>query len=164
MLLPLVMPVIGLATSLFVLFRQLDIELSWKTVVAGHVVIAMPFALLVILPRVQQLDRALEEAARDLGAGPFRAFRRVTLPLIAPAIVSSLIIVCTISFDEFVIALFTAGTDTTFPLYLVSQLRFPDRLPQVMAVTVIVIFVSATIVIAAEVGRRAFERRWERTP
>lgn len=162
LVLPLVMPVIALAISLFVLFRELGVEFSWQTIVAGHVVVSMPYALLVLLPRLQALDPALDEAARDLGAGALGTFTRVTLPLITPALLSSLVLVFTISFDEFVITLFTAGTESTFSLYLVSSLRFPARLPQLVAVTVVVMTVSITVVTLAEVGRRAVERRWER--
>ena len=81
------------------------------------------------------------------------------LPLIAPAIVSALLIAFTTSFDEYAVASFVVGTRATFPIYLYGALRFPNRLPQVIAVAVVVMIVSLVVVVGAEVGRRIAERR-----
>jgi spermidine/putrescine transport system permease protein len=88
-----------------------------------------------------------------------RTFRSITLPLILPAVVSALLIAFTTSFDEYAVASFLVGPSTTFPIYLYSALRFPSQLPQVIAVAVVVLVVSLTIVVAAEAGRRIAERR-----
>jgi spermidine/putrescine transport system permease protein len=161
LLIPLVVPLIVLGLSLFLLFHVLGIQLSILTIAVGHVVITIPYTILVLLPRLEQIDRALGEAAYDLGAGPLTTFRRVTFPLILPAIVSALLIAFTTSFDEFAVALFLAGTRQTFPLYLYSALRFPSQLPQVIAVAVVVICASLFVIVAAEVWRRRAEARLE---
>ena len=121
--------------------------------------ITLPYTILVIMPRLQQIDVTLEEAARDLGAGRLRTFRSITFPLILPAVVSAFLIAFTTSFDEYAVASFVVGSSTTFPIYLYSALRFPNQLPQVIAVAVVVIAVSLAVVVAAEVGRRVAERR-----
>ena len=125
----------------------------------GHIVISLPYTILVLMPRLQQIDVSLEEAAYDLGASRLRAFRSVTLPLLLPAVVSAYLIAFTTSFDEYAVASFVVGTRTTFPIFLYSALRFPNQLPQVIAVAVVVISISLIVVISAEVGRRVVERR-----
>ena len=111
------------------------------------------------MPRLQQIDVSLEEAAYDLGASRLRTFRSITLPLILPAVVSAFLIAFTTSFDEYAVASFVVGSRVTFPIYLYSALRFPSQLPQVIAVAVVVITISLTVVVAAEIGRRVAERR-----
>jgi spermidine/putrescine transport system permease protein len=129
-------------------------------VVIGHIVISLPYSILVLVPRLDQIDISLEEAAFDLGASRLRTFRSITLPLILPAIVSSFLIAFTTSFDEYAVASFVVGTRVTFPIYLYSALRFPNQLPQVIAVAVVVLVLSLVVVVGAEVGRRVAERRF----
>ncbi|MGH2659120.1 MAG: ABC transporter permease [Actinomycetota bacterium] len=162
LLAPLVIPLVVFGISLLILFNTLGIPLSPLTIVVGHVVIALPFAVLTLVPRLERIPVWLEEASRDLGANAVTTFRWITLPLLAPAVVSSFLISFVISFDEIVIASFIAGDEPTFPLYLFSQLRLPRQLPQVIAVAVVVMIVSAVVVIASEVGRRMADRRLER--
>jgi spermidine/putrescine transport system permease protein len=157
---PLVIPYVVLGISLLLLFHTLGVPRSLLTVVIGHVVISLPYTILVLLPRLQQIDVSLEEAAFDLGASRLRTFRSITLPLILPAVVSAFLIAFTTSFDEYAVASFVVGTRVTFPIYLYSALRFPNQLPQVIAVAVVVLVVSLTVVVAAEVGRRIAERRF----
>lgn len=159
---PLVIPLVVFGIALLILFNTLGIPLSPLTVAVGHIVIALPFAVLTLLPRLERIPVWLEEASRDLGADALRTFRAITLPLLAPAVVSSLLISFVISFDEVVIASFIAGDEPTFPLYLFSQLRLPRRLPQVIAVAVVVMILSVIVVLAAEVGRRIADRRLQR--
>jgi len=156
---PLVIPFVVFGISLLLLFHSLGIPRSILTVVIGHIVISLPYAILVLVPRLQQIDASLEEAAYDLGASHLRTFRSVTLPLILPAILSAFLIAFTTSFDEYAVASFVVGTRVTFPIYLYSALRFPSQLPQVIAVAVVVLTVSLVVVVAAEIGRRAAERR-----
>jgi spermidine/putrescine transport system permease protein len=156
---PLVIPFVVFGISLLLLFHSIGIPRSILTVVIGHIVISLPYAILVLVPRLEQIDPALEEAAYDLGASHLRTFRSVTLPLILPAIVSAFLIAFTTSFDEYAVASFVVGTRVTFPIYLYSALRFPSQLPQVIAVAVVVLMVSLAVVVAAEIGRRAAERR-----
>jgi spermidine/putrescine transport system permease protein len=156
---PLVIPYLVFGISLLLLFHQLGVPRSLLTVVIGHIVISLPYTILVLVPRLDQIDVSLEEAAFDLGASRLRTFRSITLPLILPAVVSAFLIAFTTSFDEYAVASFVVGTRVTFPIYLYSALRFPNQLPQVIAVAVVVLVLSLTVVIAAEVGRRVAERR-----
>jgi spermidine/putrescine transport system permease protein len=158
---PLVIPYVVFGISLLLLFHTLGMSRSILTVVIGHVVICIPYTILVVMPRLQQIDVSLEEAAYDLGASRLRTFRSITLPLILPAIVSAFLIAFTTSFDEYAVASFVVGTRVTFPIYLYSALRFPSQLPQVIAVAVVVITVSLFVVLAAELGRRLAERRFD---
>lgn len=167
MLAPLVIPLVVLGTALLILFNYartvlgLPLQLGWMTIAIAHVVIALPFAILTIVPRMERIPRQLEEAARDLGAGWWIAFRTVTFPLLAPAVLSAFLISFVISFDEIILASFVAGQTTTFPLYLWSQLRLPTQLPQVIAVAVVVLVISAIVVIGAEVLRHRVDRALE---
>ena len=156
---PLVIPYVVFGISLLLLFHQLGVPRSILTVVIGHIVISLPYTILVLVPRLDQIDVSLEEAAYDLGASRLRTFRSITLPLILPAVVSAFLIAFTASFDEYAVASFVVGTRVTFPIYLSSALRFPSQLPQVIAVAVVVLLVSLVVVVAAEIGRRVAERR-----
>ncbi len=156
---PLVIPLVVFGISLLLLFHAVGIALGITTVVIGHVVISVPYTILVLMPRLQQIDVSFEEAAYDLGASRLRTFRSITFPLILPAVLSAFLIAFTTSFDEYAVASFVVGSKVTFPIYLYSALRFPNQLPQVIAVAVVVISISLVVVVAAEVGRRVAERR-----
>jgi len=160
-LVPLVVPLVVLGISLLLLFTVLGIQLSILTIVIGHVVISLPYTVLILMPRLGQIDASLAEAAYDLGAGPLTTFRRVTLPLILPAVVSALLVAFTTSFDEYAVASFLAGPRQTFPIFLYSALRFPSQLPQVIAVAVVVICLTVLVIVGAEVWRRRVEARLE---
>jgi spermidine/putrescine transport system permease protein len=159
-LLPLVIPYIVLAVGLLILLSWLGLHQALWAVVLGHIAVSVPYCLLVILPRLRTIDQAIVDAARDLGAGAWAAFRRITLPLIVPALLSSAILAFTISFDEFAIASFLvpAGKDT-LPVYIYSGSRTPALQPQVVTVGAMVVVASIIIVTAAEIGRARAERR-----
>jgi len=161
---PLVIPFVVLGVAMLLLFHTLGIQLSILTVAIGHVVISLPYAILVLLPRLEQIDRSLAEAAYDLGAGRLTTFRRITFPLILPAIISAFLIAFTTSFDEYALASFLIGTQQTFPIFLYSALRFPNNLPQVIAVAVIVLLFTLIVVVAAELWRRRAESRLGEAP
>jgi len=156
---PLVIPYVVFGISLLLFFHAAGIPRSLLTVVIGHIVITLPYTILVLVPRLVEIDVSLEEAAHDLGAGPFQTYRLIVLPLLAPALVSALLIAFTTSFDEYAVASFVVGPSATFPIYLYGALRFPSRLPQVIAVAVVVMVISLVVVVSAEVGRRVAERR-----
>jgi len=161
-LIPLVVPYIVLAVGMVVLLHELGIATSLVAVLAGHIVISLPYSVLVILPRLRTLDPSISEAALDLGASELRAFLFVTLPLMAPALFSSFLIAFTISFDEFAIASFLAPPGSpTYPVVLYSSSRTPALLPEVIAIGSIVIVLSLALVVLAEVARRGAERRME---
>jgi len=154
-MLPLVIPYIIVAVSLFLLFRASGITLSVWTIAAAHTVCALPFAFLIVLARLAGMERSTEEAAMDLGASRLLAIRLVVLPLIAPSLVAAWIVAFTISFDEFAMALFLAGTEPTFPVYLIGQLRFSNQLPVLIALAVLLMLGTLALVLVAERLRRA---------
>ena len=152
--LPLIVPFVVLAVALLLLFRALHVELSLWTVGAAHTVVALPYALLIVVSRLAGFDPSLEEAAMDLGASYPTTLRRIVLPIIAPAMVSAWLTAFTVSFDEFALALFLAGTQPTFPVYLFSQLRFANRLPIMIALAVLLMIGTLVLVFIAERIRR----------
>jgi spermidine/putrescine transport system permease protein len=167
---PLVVPYLVFGISLLVLFTAVDrlladttgfyIGLGLHSIVVGHVVVSLPYTILTILPLLERLSISLEEAAHDLGAGPWETFQRVTFRLLLPALISAFLIAFTLSFDEFAIASFLAGSEQTWPVYLFAQLRVPSQLPQLIAVSSIVLIASVLLVLSAELGRRYSERRY----
>jgi spermidine/putrescine transport system permease protein len=156
---PLVIPYVVLGVSLLLLFHTIHIGLGITTIVIGHIVLSLPYTILVLMPRLQQIDVSLEEAAYDLGASRLRTFRSIVFPLILPAVLSAYLIAFTTSFDEYAVASFVFGSNPTFPIYLYSALRFPTNLPQVIAVAVVIILVSLVVIVGAEIARRVAERR-----
>jgi spermidine/putrescine transport system permease protein len=152
--LPLVVPVVVRAVALLVLFLAAGIDRSLWTVAIGHTVVALPFVVLIIAARLAGFDPSLEEAAMDLGAPYRRVVGRIILPLIAPAVVSAWLVAFTVSLDEFALALFLAGTEPTFPVYLFSQLRFASRLPVMIALAVLLMTGTLLLVLLAEWIRR----------
>ena len=153
-MLPLVLPEIIVAVALLVVFLQLGLQLSEVTVILGHVLICTPFCVAILNGAFQSLDVSLEEAAIDLGETRSSTFRLIVLPLVMPGIISSLLIAFTISMDEFIIAFFLSGSEATLPVYLWGQLRFPQRLPVVMALGTILVALSVILLILAEWARR----------
>ncbi len=158
-MLPLVLPEIIIAVALLVVLIQLGLELSLWTVILGHVLICTPFAIAILTSAFHNLDRSLEEASLDLGETRWGTFRRVTLPLVTPGVISSLLISFTISLDEFIIAFFLTGTEPTMPVYIWSQLRFTAKLPSVVALGCVLLLLSLTLLFAAEYFRRRSNRR-----
>lgn len=152
--LPLVIPFIILAIALLVAFNKAGIELSLFTVGLGHVLICMPFALFVLLSRLESFDLNIEEASRDLGQSAWKTFWLVTFPIALPGVIASLLLTFTISFDEFLIAFFLTGNESTLPIYIFSQLRFPAKLPAVLALGSAILVATITLVVIAERLRR----------
>jgi spermidine/putrescine transport system permease protein len=154
-MLPLVVPSIILGVALLVILRRvLDVELTLWTVGAGHLLLCVPFSMLVLMSRLEGFDRSLEEASTDLGENHWMTFWRITFPLAVPGILASLLMSFTISFDEFVLAFFLSGTEPTLPVYLFSQLRFPQRLPGTLALGSAILFISTMVVILSEMLRQ----------
>ena len=148
--LPLIVPYVVLGVALLILFRALDIDPSALTVAIAHVVVSSPFAVLIVLSRLVGFDRALEDAAMDLGATYPQTLRLVTVPIIFPAIVSAWLVAFTVSFDEIALALFLVGREQTFPVYLAGQIRFTATLPVLIAAAVMLMIGSLLLVLIAE--------------
>ena len=152
--LPLIVPYIVLAVALLLLFAALDVNRSLWTVGIAHTVIALPYALLIIVARLGGVSPFLEEAAADLGADYLTTLRRIILPIIAPAIVAAWLVAFTASFDEFALALFLAGADPTLPVFIYGQLRFASRLPMLISLAAMVMAGTLTLALVADRLRR----------
>ena len=148
--LPLFIPDIVLGIALLMLVSAIGFPLSLATVVLGHLCLCLPFALAVLIARFEGFDRNLEEASADLGEDAWMTFWRVTLPLMLPGIVASLLLTFITSFDEFLLAYFLSGTEATLPVFIWSQLRFPQALPKVLALGAIILMASVALVVLAE--------------
>ena len=165
---PLVVPHLVFGVALLITFRSVDVltngflefPLSLPAVAIGHVVVLMPLIVLILIPRLQRIDAHLEEAAQDLGASGWRTFRTIILPLIAPALAAAYVISFIISFNEYAVAVFVSGPVTTFPIFVLAELQVPVRVPQIIAISVVVVTLSLLVVVGAEVMRRVFERRY----
>jgi spermidine/putrescine transport system permease protein len=154
-MLPLVLPEIIVAVSLLVVIVQVfGLPLAQWSVIGAHTLICMPFCIAILNASFSNLDPALEEAAYDLGETKWSTFRLITLPLVMPGIISSLLISFTISLDEFIIAFFLTGAQPTLPVYIWGLMRFPGQIPIVMALGTILVLASITLLVIAEYFRR----------
>lgn len=163
---PLVMPEVILGLSLLLLFVSLEQLAGWPagrsmtTIILAHITFTMAFVAVVVQSRLVSMDASLEEAAMDLGAKPAKVFFVITLPIIAPAIVSGWLLAFTLSLDDLVIASFVSGPgSTTLPMVVFSSVRLGVS-PQINALaTIVVLIVSIGIVIAGVLHARAERTR-----
>jgi len=156
----LVMPEVILGLSLLLLFVAAGLPRGFWTVTLSHATLTLAYATVVVRARLTTFDRSLEEAARDLGCPPWKAFLLVTLPVIAPAVAAAWMLAFTLSLDDLVIASFTSGPGaTTLPMRLYSQVRLGVD-PKINAVSTLLIGLVATGVIAAYLVQ---QRRGDRT-
>jgi ABC-type spermidine/putrescine transport system permease subunit II len=121
--LPITLPGLFLGLAMLVLFARIDLKLSLLTVAIGHFVYVFPYFLLIVKAALDRMDPAQEEVAADLGADPWRVFRRVTLPQMRPVLIGATSLAFALSLDEFVITFFIIGSQSTLPLYIWSGLR-----------------------------------------
>jgi putrescine transport system permease protein len=152
---PLVMPDVITGLSLLLLFVAVGFDRGFYTVTLAHITFTMCFVAVVVQSRLLTFDRSLEEAAMDLGAPPVKTFFQITLPVIAPAIVSGWMLAFTLSLDDLVIASFTSGPGaTTLPMKIYSQVRLGVT-PEINAACTILIGLVATgVIIASIVNKR----------
>lgn len=156
--LPLSTPEIVLGASLLTLFLNLNFVFGFTTILIAHVMFCISFAVVTVKARLIGFDRHLEEAAMDLGANEWVTFRKVTLPLIAPAILAALLLCFAISVDDFVVTYFNAGPETTFPLFVWGAARVGAP-PQVNVIGSAIFIVA----VVAMVGNVLFQMRRERS-
>jgi spermidine/putrescine transport system permease protein len=123
LLIPATLPGLFIGITLLSFFVQTHIPLSLWTVTIGHLVYTLPYFFLVANARLARFDPLLEQSAYDLGANSWQAFRKVTLPIIAPALVASALVTFTLSWDEVFITFFTIGNQNTLPLVIWSTVR-----------------------------------------
>ena len=158
---PLVMPDVITGLSLLLLFVAIGFDRGFWTITLAHTTLTMCFVAVVVQSRLLSFDRSIEEAAQDLGAPPVRTFFEITLPIIAPAVVSGWILAFTLSLDDLVIASFTSGPGaTTLPMRIYSQVRLGVT-PEINAVCTILIGIVAVGVICASIvtKRREIQRQ-----
>ncbi len=153
-ILPMVIPHFLMGVALLLFFAFVSLPLSRLTVVLGHIVFTLPFAVLIVSTRLYGFDRTLELAAGDLGASPARVFRHVTLPLILPGVAGAALFVFTLSMDEFLITYFVSGQKGTLTMYIWSLLK-DGIAPRVNALASVLLAVSFLLLL---LGWRLLDR------
>jgi len=154
--LPLSTPEIVLGASLLTLFLNFKVALGFWTILIAHIMFCISFAVVTVKARLIGFDRHLEEAAMDLGANEWTTFRKVTLPLIAPAILAALLLCFAISIDDFVVTYFNAGSQVTFPIFVwgAARVATPPQI-NVIGTAIFVIAVGLMLVNVLIQRRRA---------
>ena len=157
---PLVMPEVITGLSLLLLFIGIGLDRGVVTIVLAHTTFSMCFVSVVVSSRLVTFDRSLEEAALDLGCTPFHAFRLVTLPIIAPAVISGWLLAFTLSLDDLVIASFASGPSaTTLPIKIFSAVRLGVS-PEINALsTILIALVTIGVVSASIASKQSAVRR-----
>jgi spermidine/putrescine transport system permease protein len=157
--LPLSTPEIVLGASLLALFLNMTfVTLGFWTILIAHIMFCISFAVVTVKARLVGFDRHVEEAAMDLGANEWTTFRKVTLPLIAPAILAALLLCFAISIDDFVVTYFNAGGRITFPLFVWGSARVGAP-PQVNVIGTVIFVVAVTAMLANVLYQRRREVR-----
>ena len=158
---PVVLPEIILGIALLVLFVMLGMPRGFLTVIIGHVTFSFPFVTLLVLARVQALDRSQEEASLDLGASPWRTFHNVILPPLFPSLLSGFLFAFTMSLDDFVISFFAAGPETvTLPLKVYSMVKF-GLTPTINVVsTLLILFTLVSLIAINWMQQDGKRKRW----
>ena len=152
---PLVMPEVITGLSLLLLFVAIGFDRGFVTVMLAHITFSMCFVTVVVQSRLLSFDRSVEEAAMDLGATPVKTFLEVTLPIIAPAVLSGWMLALTLSLDDLVISSFTSGPGaTTMPMKIYSQVRLGVTPEINAACTLLIGFVAIGVVIASIMTKR----------
>lgn len=146
---PMATPEVVIGASLLSMFIYYSFALGFTTLLIAHVMFSISFVVVVVRSRLIGFDRNLEEAAADLGAGPLTTFRTVTLPLLAPGIISAALLAFALSIDDFVISNFNSGTTVTFPLYVygVSLRGIPVQVNALATLLFIVAVVAVALVL-----------------
>ncbi len=159
--LPLSTPEIVLGASLLTLFLNttfVRVQFGFWTILIAHIMFCISFAVVTVKARLVGFDRHLEEAAMDLGANEWTTFRKVTLPLIAPAILAALLLCFAISIDDFVVTYFNAGSRVTFPLYVWGSAR-NGAPPQVNVIGTAIFVIAVTAMLINVIFQMRRERK-----
>lgn len=146
---PIAIPEILVGVSLLLFFVMLNMTLGMVSILLAHIAFCIGFVAIVVRSRLAGLDESLIEAARDLGATPWQAFRRVTLPLIVPGVIAGALMAFTLSIDDFVITFFTAGPDSrTLPLVIYTMVKITVT-PEVNAVSTLLMLLTLMLIVIA---------------
>jgi putative spermidine/putrescine transport system permease protein len=150
LVLPIALPGILTGMALNAYFAAWHIDLGFATIVMGHVTFCVVIVYNNVLARLRRLPPSLAEASADLGAGAWRTFRRITLPMIGSAVGAGALLAFALSFDEVIVTTFTAGVQTTLPLWILGAIRLGQRLPEVNVVVFAVVVLTLVPVILAQ--------------
>ena len=145
--LPMTTPEIVLGASLLTLFLNRSVATGYATILIAHIMFNISFVVVTVKARLVGFDRHLEEAAMDLGANEWTTFRKVTLPLIAPAILAGALLTFALSVDDFVITYFNSGSEVTFPLFVWGAARVGAP-PQVNVIATALLVVVLIMMLA----------------
>jgi spermidine/putrescine transport system permease protein len=153
LVLPLTTPEIVLGASLFTLFLDMSVSLGWVTLIISHTLFCLSFVALTVKARIRGFDWRLEEAAMDLGAGPWRTFTRVTFPLILPGILAAALLSFALSIDDYIISSFNKGSTQTMPIYIWDSFKAEFR-PQINVLATMILVVSVIALFISSVRNR----------
>lgn len=158
LVLPLTAPEIVLGASLLSLFLDAGVQRGFWTIAIAHVLFCTSFVALTVKARIRGFDWTLEDAAMDLGAPPWRTFRKVTLPLITPGIIAAALLSFALSIDDFIITFFNAGSTETFPLRIFGASR-TEISPQINVLATVILLASVGVMVAGVALRAAIDGR-----
>lgn len=156
LVLPLTTPEIVLGASLLTMFIDVDVDRGMMTIIIAHTLFCLSFVALTVKARIRGFDWRLEEAAADLGAGPWRTFSRVTFPLILPGIFAAALLSFALSIDDYIITSFNKGDVNTMPIHIWDSFKVEFR-PQVNVLASMILIVSAVLLVGSSIvsARRA---------
>ncbi|MEV3872947.1 ABC transporter permease [Streptomyces sp. NPDC049906] len=157
--LPMAMPEVVMAASLLTLFLNMGAELGFRTVLIAHVMFCLSFVVTAVKARVMSMDPRLEQAAQDLYAGPVQTFLRVTLPIAAPGIAAGALLSFALSFDDFIITNFNAGSTVTFPLFVWGSAQRGTPVQINVIGTAMFLFAVVFVLIVTVLGHRRSKQR-----
>ncbi|MEG0804810.1 MAG: ABC transporter permease [Lachnospiraceae bacterium] len=156
---PIVIPELVFAIAMLILFSSLNVTMNLFTLILSHVTFSMPFVVITVRSRMAGFDRSVEEAARDLGANEVHTFFRVTLPMIAPGVISGAMLALTLSLDDVVVSFFTAGAESqTLPLRILGMVK-KGVSPDVNALSTLMILGTVLLLVSTTLFQGRLERR-----
>jgi putative spermidine/putrescine transport system permease protein len=150
LVLPIALPGILTGMALNAYFTTWQMQLSFWTIVVGHTIFCIVIVYNNVIARLRRLPKSLAEASADLGAGPWRTFARVIFPMMASAVGAGALLAFALSFDEVIVTTFTAGVQTTLPLWILGAIRLGQKLPEVNVVVFAVIVLTIVPVVLAQ--------------
>ena len=147
---PIIIPDIVMGISLLTFYVFIRFTLGLASIIIAHVAFNISFVAVVVRARLHGYDKTLDEAAMDLGANPFQAFVRITIPIILPGVMGGALIAFTLSFDDYLITSFVAGTgSTTLPMKVYSMMKFGVT-PEVNALSTLILFFTMTLLLTSQ--------------
>lgn len=156
---PIVIPELVLGLALLMFFTTFDITLGMMTLIIAHITFSLPFVVITVRSRMAGFDRSVEEAAMDLGANGFRTFYKITLPMIAPGVMSGAMLALTLSLDDVIVSFFTTGSkSTTLPLEIFGKVR-TGVTPDVNALSTLMILGTIIIMVLMNWFNNRAEKR-----